>query len=100
VACISEHSGLLVGGYLVAGSKAFRGFTFRNGVYRTLRVASPKQATLPQCGNDHGAVVGYSNGGVNSASSSAFLFTPGHGPARPGVVTSPSFVAANPIWTR
>jgi uncharacterized membrane protein len=100
VACISEHSGLLVGGYLVAGSKLFRGFTFRHGVYRTLRASSGKQATLPQCGNDHGAVVGFLTSSADPTLSSAFLFTPGHGPVSPGTVTSPSSGTAKPTWMR
>ena len=73
--CISERSGLIVGEYQVSRSAPSRGFTLHNGVYRTLRAVSGKKSTSPQCGNDHGDVVGFVFG-ING-SSSAFLFKPG-----------------------
>jgi hypothetical protein len=100
VACASKRSGLLVGAYEIGGSKVLRGFTFSRGVYRTLRASSGKRGTIPQCGNDHGAVVGFSTGSVNLSSSSAFLFTPGHGSPSPGAVTSSSSEPAKPTWMR
>jgi hypothetical protein len=75
VACISERSGLVVGDYQASDSAPIRGFTFRNGIYRTLQAASGKKGTIPQCGNDHGDVVGFVTG--KGASSTGFLFTPG-----------------------
>ncbi|HET7017098.1 MAG TPA: hypothetical protein VFI65_24460 [Streptosporangiaceae bacterium] len=74
-ACISERSGLIVGNYQASATATSRGFTLRNGIYRTLRAAPGKKGTVPQCGNDHGEVVGYVFG--VSDSSTGFLFTPG-----------------------
>ncbi|HET7017097.1 MAG TPA: hypothetical protein VFI65_24455 [Streptosporangiaceae bacterium] len=74
-ACISRHTGLIVGGYQTSGSAPFRGFILRHGIYRTLQAAPGKKSTEPQCVNDHGVVVGSVNG--KNGSSSGFLFTPG-----------------------
>ena len=74
VACISEHSGLIVGDYQTSKTGPSRGFTFSKGIYRTLRAAPGQKSTLPQCGNDHGDVAGFTVGASDTIS--GFLFTP------------------------
>jgi hypothetical protein len=73
-ACISLHSGLVVGDYQVTAKAPFRGFTLHNGTYRTLQAARGKKGTFPQCGNDHGDVAGFVAGVGDSTS--GFVFMP------------------------
>ena len=75
--CISEHGGFAVGTFQPTKkpSGTSIGFTYRAGVYHSLRDPSAPRGTIPQCGNAAGLVVGYL---VNSrgATSGGFLFTP------------------------
>jgi hypothetical protein len=80
VFCISEHGGLAVGTFQPTGeaSGTMIGFTYRAGVYRSLRDPSAPQHTDPQCGNNAGFVVGYLTG-ANGVPTHGFLFTPAKG---------------------
>jgi len=74
VVCISQHTRMLVGAYRVAGHRKSLGFTFRHGVYRTLREPLAGSDTIPQCGNDSGEVVGFYFGSAEVFR--GFQFTP------------------------
>lgn len=66
-ACISKHTGLVVGNYWRRGrSSRPVGFSDQHGVYRTLSDPAATQGTAPQCGNDSGQIVGvyYTGGGA------------------------------------
>ncbi len=74
-ACISKHTGLVVGTYWRRGrSSRPTGFSLLRGVYRTLSDPAATTGTAPQCGNDSGQIVGvyYTGGGVQHG----FEFTP------------------------
>jgi hypothetical protein len=74
-ACISKHSGLVVGNYWRRGrSSRPVGFSYQHGAYRTLSDPAATQGTEPQCGNDGGQIVGvyYTGGGAPHG----FEFTP------------------------
>ncbi len=79
VGCISDRSGLLVGGYQVRGHRRLVGFTYHHRVFRTLRDPSATGSTDPQCGNDRSRVVGFYTNTLNVAT--GFRFTPGTSPA-------------------
>ncbi len=98
VACISDRSGLLVGGYQVRGQSRFTGFTDQHGVFRSLRGPSATLGTLPQCGNDGGRVAGFYITQIGHMSvTRGFRFTPGtlsgaaseRGQRGPGVLQAP-----------
>ncbi len=98
VACISDRSGLLVGGYQVRGQSRFTGFTDQHGVFRSLRDPSATLGTLPQCGNDGGRVAGFYITQIGHMSvTRGFRFTPGtlsgaaseRGQRGPGVLQAP-----------
>jgi hypothetical protein len=84
VGCISDRSGLLVGGYQIRGHRRLAGFTYHHGVFRTLRDPSATGSTDPQCANDRSRVVGFYTNTLNVTT--GFRFTPGTSPAAvPGV---------------
>jgi hypothetical protein len=98
VACISDRSGLLVGGYQVRGQSRFTGFTDQHGVFRSLRDPSATLGTLPQCGNDGGRVAGFYITQIGHMSvTRGFRFAPGtlsgaaseSGQRGPGVLQTP-----------
>jgi hypothetical protein len=73
-ACISQHTGLVVGTYWRGHSSRPTGFSYQGGVYRTMSDPAATEGTAPQCGNDLGRIVGvyYTGGGVQHG----FEFTP------------------------
>lgn len=76
IECISEHGGLAVGTFQPTpkASTTQIGFTYRAGVYNSLRDPSAPRNTVPQCGNAAGLVVGFvfNSRGITTG----FLFTP------------------------
>jgi hypothetical protein len=55
---ISPRSGLVVGSYRRTAASLDAGFTYRQGVYRTLNDPRATAGSEPQSGNDAGRVVG------------------------------------------
>lgn len=77
IACISEHGRFAVGIFRPTRKPRATqiGFTYRTGVYRSLRDPSAPRGTVPQCGNAAGFVVGYLFN-ARGIASQGFLFTP------------------------
>ena len=75
-ACVSEHGRLVVGGYQpTRASNTSIGFTFRSGVYHSLRDPAAPRHTFPECANALGFVVGFLENS-RDVITQAFVFTP------------------------
>jgi hypothetical protein len=81
VACISERSGLIVGTYQPRSGAGGRGFTYHQGVFRTLPHPVGSVDAFPQCGNDRSRIVGFYYTNKNRNRTVAFKFTPGNASA-------------------
>jgi hypothetical protein len=73
-ACISAHSGLVVGAYSIKTSGNPTGFSEHAGAYRQLADLAATSGTTATCGNDSGLIVGYYMTQGNAFH--GFLFTP------------------------
>jgi hypothetical protein len=71
---ISPRSGLVVGSYRKTATSRPVGFSFRRGVYRTLKDPAATAGTEPQSGNDAGRIVGIYRTGAGTQH--GFVFTP------------------------